>query len=779
MATAEQSSKPAGVRVTGTLQLTALFIAVAFLAAGAPVGAATTFTTLYEFQQVGSELGPDGYKPNGLIVDPSRSLYGTTMTGGGTTCPLSFKVMGCGTVIKLTPPPMLGGAWTESVLYRFSGGSDGSIPQDRLVLDAAGALYGTASQGGSPNPHCTEITPLLERFGCGTVFKMTPPTTAGGAWSESVLYTFAGDSDGAAPNGSMLFDGSGALYGTTGGGGNPSCNSGFGCGVVFKLMPPTTASGAWTETVLHTFTGADGETPNGGLIFDASGALYGTTQGSGAGCAGACGTVFKLTPPMNAGGAWGMTVLYTFTGGADGQTPNGGLIFDASGALYGTTQGSGAGCAGTCGTVFKLTPPINAGGAWGIALLYTFTGGADGAIPSAGLILDGAGALYGSAYSGGNCPVSGGCGTLFKLAPPTTAADSWTESTLHTFTDGSDGQGPLSVVFDASGALYGVAAGGGASSSACGGLGCGTVFELTGAGTPLSQNPQTADFHANGKSGILWQSTDGAVAIWEMNGTTIVGGSVIGNPGPSWHVIGTGNFYGSLYSDILWQNDNGSVAIWEMNGTTIVSGGVIGNPGTSWHAVATGDFYDRGYSDILWQNDNGAVAIWEMNGTTIVGGGVIGNPGTSWHVIGTGDFYDTGYSSILWQNTDGSVAIWQMNGTTIVGGAIVGNPGTSWHVIGTGDFWRDGYSGILWQNDDGAVAIWKMNGTTIVGGSVIGNPGPSWHVIGTGDFWGAGYSGILWRNIDGTPAIWQMNGTTETGGAVLSNPGTGWYAIGE
>ena len=289
-----------------------------------------------------------------------------------------------------------------------------------------------------------------------------------------------------------------------------------------------------------------------------------------------------------------------------------------------------------------------------------------------------------------------------------------------------------------------------------------------------------ADFNDDGNSDLLWQNADGQPAIWLTNGTTPTAETFAGgNPGPSWHTVGTGDFYDNGYADILWQNTNGTAYIWEMNGTNVVGGGSIGNPGPSWHAVATGDFYDNGGSDILWQNSNGAVVIWEMNGTSIVGGGSLGNPGPSWHAIGTGDFYDNGYSDILWQNSSGEAYIWEMNGTSVVGGGSLGNPGPTWHAVGTGDFYDNGYSDVLWQNDSGEVYIWEMNGTNVVGGGSVGNPGPSWHVIGTGDYYGNGYSDILFQNSSGATAIWEMTGTNVVGGGSVGNPGPSWHVEGD
>jgi hypothetical protein len=203
----------------------------------------------------------------------------------------------------------------------------------------------------------------------------------------------------------------------------------------------------------------------------------------------------------------------------------------------------------------------------------------------------------------------------------------------------------------------------------------------------------TGDFNGDGYSDILWQNTDGQAAIWEMDGTNqIAGGSQLvgSNPGPSWQAVGTGDFNGDGHSDILWQNTDGQVAIWEMNGTNQIAGGsqvLSSDPGPSWKVVGTGDFNGDGYSDILFQNtSSGQVAIWEMDGTNVIGGGVLSaDPGPGWKAVGTGDFNGDGYSDILFQNTNGQAAIWEMNGTNVISGGsqLVGaSPGSSWRVVG-------------------------------------------------------------------------------------------------
>jgi hypothetical protein len=254
-------------------------------------------------------------------------------------------------------------------------------------------------------------------------------------------------------------------------------------------------------------------------------------------------------------------------------------------------------------------------------------------------------------------------------------------------------------------------------------------------------------------------------------GTSVIGGTVLGNPGPSWHAVATGDFNGDGHGDILWQNDNGSVVDWLVNasGTGLIGGTVLGNPGPSWHAVATGDFNGDGHSDILWQNDNGTVVDWLVNasGTGLIGGTVLGNPGPSWHVVATGDFNGDGHADILWQNDDGSVADWLMNptGMSLIGGTVLGNSGPSWHAVATGDFNGDGHSDILWQNDNGTVVDWLMNstGNGLIGGSTLGNnpgspnPGPTWHAKATGDFNGDGHSDILWQNDNGGVVDWLIH----------------------
>jgi len=328
-------------------------------------------TVLHMFMRHGDGTYPDA----GLLLDATGNLYGTTPTGGSaTTCGNS----GCGTVFKVDT------SGTESVLYNFVGPPDGADPEAGLIRDAMGNLYGTTAGGGAA--------------GYGTVFKIDASGT------ETVLYSFTGPPDGAYPYAGLAMDASGNLYGTTREGGTGQCTqpgNGVGCGTIFKL--DTTG----TESVLYSFAGPpDGGNPYAGLIMDAKGNLYGATSEGGSGqCKQSgnvvgCGTIFKLDTTGTE------SVLYSFSGAPDGAYPYAGLVMDAKGNLYGTTEGGGS-SGGGYGTAFKVNKVGEE------TVLHTFTGRSDGASPFGGLIRDAKGNLYGTAaYQGAH-----GRGVVFKITP--------------------------------------------------------------------------------------------------------------------------------------------------------------------------------------------------------------------------------------------------------------------------------------------------------------------------------------------------------------------------
>jgi uncharacterized repeat protein (TIGR03803 family) len=239
-------------------------------------------------------------------------------------------------------------AWSETLLYNFACGDDGANPLSTLISDAQGRLYGTTLAGSND---------------LGVVFMLTPPSQLGGSWTEQVLHTFVGGYDSGWPKAGLVMDSHGALYGTT-----SYRQAGRTIwGAVFKLTP--TNIGTWDIAILHRFDGgSDGWDPAAPLVLDNKGAIYGTTEWGGNGCPPnvhlGCGIVFQLVPPSTKGGAWTENILYEFTGQDDGSAPSsGGVAFESSGALYGTTLGGGK---NHNGTVFQLMPPSSGVGSWNI-----------------------------------------------------------------------------------------------------------------------------------------------------------------------------------------------------------------------------------------------------------------------------------------------------------------------------------------------------------------------------------------------------------------------------
>jgi hypothetical protein len=307
------------------------------------------------------------------------------------------------------------------------------------------------------------------------------------------------------------------------------------------------------------------------------------------------------------------------------------------------------------------------------------------------------------------------------------------------------------------------------------------VFTIAGTVNPSisvadSNQGYAGNFNGNddSHSDLLWRSDTGALSLWEMNGTSKIGGGNIAPIANNWQIAGLSDFNHDGRSDILWRNDNGTVALWEMNGANKIGGGNIGAVTADWHIAGTGDFNHDGNSDVLWRNDNGTVSIWAMNGVGVIAGGNVAQVTTDWHIVGVGDFNGDTRSDILWRNDNGVVSVWMMNGTSVSAGGNIAPVTTNWHVVGVGDFNGDTKSDILWRNDNGALAIWEMNGTTMVGGGNVTTVATNWHVVGTGDFNGDGKSDIEWRNDAGVLAIWEMNGTSVVASGNVTTTTLAW-----
>lgn len=381
---------------------------------------------MHNFGANGDAAEPDGV----LIFDKAGNAYGVSYRGGTYLN---------GTVYELSPS---GSGWNETILHNFNAAAgDGQTPQGWLVMDSAGNLYGTTQYGGSRK--------------LGIVYKLSP--ASGGTWTEKIIHTFIGGTDGRFPEAGLILDKKGNLYGTAYQGGTGGTCGGLGCGVVFELSPKS--GGSWSEKILHTFKGgtSDGANPLASLLMDSAGNLYGTT---GTGGAHSGGTAFKLTP--NSSGGWTETILHSFNSSStDGSNPYCNLVFDSAGNLYGTTGGGGA---NQEGTVFKLVPGKS--GSWTESVLHSFGGpGTDGQFPfNSGVVFDSLGNLYGTTGEGG----SSGEGTVFKLTPAT--GGGWTESVYVNF-DSTNGIQPSYGLAVNAGNIYGAALYGGTQLA-------GTVIEI-------------------------------------------------------------------------------------------------------------------------------------------------------------------------------------------------------------------------------------------------------------------------------------------------------------
>jgi uncharacterized repeat protein (TIGR03803 family) len=425
----------------------------------ASASAAVTEKLLHAFR------GTEGALPVALVSDSQGNLYGVANIAGNasnSTCAYSVG-NGCGTVFEVSLAS--NGNWQTTVLYRFTGGGDGSAPAD-LVIDTSGNLFGVAQQGG-------DGTGCAGGRGCGTAFELSPGSTG---WKFDLLHSFTGGDDGGLP-GALALGAAGNLYVTAQSGGRTSAFCGNGCGTIFELSP----SGAgWSGRTLRMFDWSfryyGAASPVGRVALDSAGNLYGAAGGGVYNdiWSTTFGVIYELTP--TASGPWNEVVVYDFCPGqvncTDGATPGAGLTFDAEGNLFGTTAAGGL---PGSGTVFELTP--SSGSSWTENVIYTFAGGSAGGVPVSPLIFDSNGNLFGTTAAGGNDNCS--CGVVFELA---SLPGGWSQSVLHSFSGGGDGANPSTasgLLLDSLGNLYGTAVYGGVNTTTCPEI-CGVVYELQG-----------------------------------------------------------------------------------------------------------------------------------------------------------------------------------------------------------------------------------------------------------------------------------------------------------
>jgi len=374
--------------------------------------AAPTVKTLLNFNT------NEGAEPYGrMVFDVAGNLYGDLSIGGKATAKNPYPA---GALFQLAPPTAKKG-WTQAVLYTFTGGKDGAQPTGGLLADTAGDLYGTTFLGGAE--------------GDGTVFKLFKPAKGKRAWRQKILHSFTG-ADGAQPFAGLIADRNGNLYGVTTAGGQTNQ------GTVFELTAKTFA-----ESVLYSFQGPEGSTPYGGLAIDSAGNLFGTASTTSA--PPYAGSVFELSPPPAGQTTWSFTELHTFTGGADGGSPQGAMVGNTGGTIYGATFG-GTGMGN--GTVFELSPSGSSPTGYAYQVIFTFSG-TEGSNPFGDLALDSAGRLWGPLLNSNDVNSSGG---LFLLSPPAGGVGTWVQYASYLFNGTTGGYSPYAgLVLDSTGNGYG------------------------------------------------------------------------------------------------------------------------------------------------------------------------------------------------------------------------------------------------------------------------------------------------------------------------------------
>lgn len=564
-----------------------LLLTLTTMSAVSQMAAAATEQTLYNFNPLQAGSLPDG----GVVADAAGNLYGVTANGGA---------FGRGTVFEFSPNQQ--GGWDHKILYSFMDGNDGGDPEGGVIFDTEGNLYGMTLYGGPS--------------GSGTVFELQHHSD--GTWTENVLHHIIAEY--ARFLYGLVFDSAGNLYGTVESGGQ------FDGGVVFELSP--SSSGEWKQTILYNFGGirhhSDGNDPVGRLIIDEDGNLFGVTFDGGIGCVGiGCGVVYELSP--SSGGQWKETILYEFTGQEDGEYPDGALVFDGEGNLYGTASRGGPRISCQCGNVFELVPQGN--GLWTHRILHIFQGGSDGANPEFPLIFDGAGNFYGATTAGGGAPSCGttGCGTVYELNP--NGSSGWNEKVLASFDPTTTGYALSSGVFlNADGQLFGEGWQGATSAEA------GFVYSLTPASGQWNYSALSNFTFTDG----IYPETPLAVSSkGYLYGTTEFGGSM--NMGSIFELKPSPT--GSWAESVIYNFSAGHAVTGTISPTAQPSSLIVDSTGNLYgEAVGGGTKNDGMVYKLSPQSDGG----WQLTILYSFLGGVGGaSPYGGLVMDGTGNLYGT------------------------------------------------------------------------------------------------------------------------------------------
>jgi uncharacterized repeat protein (TIGR03803 family) len=583
----------------------------------------------------------------------------------------------------------------------------------------------------------------------GTVFEITR-TGSGYASTPTTLVSF-NSTNGADPYGGLIADAAGDLFGTTNlGGANND-------GTVFEIVK--TGNGyASTPTTLATFNGTDGALPRGGLIADAHGDLFGTTFAGGAS---GDGTIFEVV--NHGGGSYSLTTLASFNG-INGQGPAAGLIADAAGNLFGTTTGGG-----TYGTVFELAKTGN-----GYASMPTNLPFGDGS-SYAGLIADAAGDLFGTTLNGG----ANGGGDVFEI--PKTGTGYGLLVPLVSF-NGADGAQPYAgLVADAAGNLFGTTFGGGANN-------VGTVFEVVKTGSGYASTPTTlATFSAaNGANPYAGLSAD---AFGNLFGTTTGGG--VSNNGTVFELTGAGfrvpaNSPPPLgtTADMILHTSDGRYEIYDLGNNAVLAGYPLGQVGADWQFGGLGDFSGGDTTDMILRNANtGAFEVYDISSNNITAAAALGAVGLSWQLAGFGNFNGPGTTTdmMLHDGNTGTFELYDIANNMITGANAIGAVGLDWRVAGFGDFNGDGTTDMMLRNTiSGVFEAYDIVGGLLVSATSVGAVGTDWQVAGFADFNGPGTTtGMMLRNTStGVFELYTINNNQITSASAIGAVGLDWRVAG-
>jgi uncharacterized repeat protein (TIGR03803 family) len=656
-------------------------------------------TTLVSFN------GTNGAGPFGsLITDANGDLFGTTRSGGTNNVGTVFEIVKTAAGYSSTP----------ITLVTFDG-SNGANPFDSLIADANGNLFGTTYLGGANN--------------AGTVFEIVK-SAAGYSGTPITLVNFDG-TNGLKPQGSLIADANGNLFGTTYG--EPGVFPNPTYGTVFEIVK-TGGGYSSTPTTLVNFDFSNGASPAGSLITDANGNLFGTTTLGGHGA----GSVFEIVK-TGAGYSSNPTTLVSFNV-TDGASPQGSLLADANGNLFGTTYAGGT---YNAGTVFEIVKTAAGYSSTPITLVNFDT--INGSFPTGSLIADANGNLFGTTYVGNQFDMTHAeAGTVFEIVK-SAAGYSSTPITLVNFNNGNGANPYGDLLADANGNLFGTTSGGGTN-------GAGTVFEITGSGFGLVvPPPANAAPPAGTTADMIMRHNSGQYAIYDIRNNVILANYLLVSVGTEWQFAGLGGFQVGDTSDMMLRNaSTGTFQVYNISNNNITNSALLGTVGLNWDIAGFGNFSSRGETDMILRDGNtGAFLAYDISNNQITSTAPLGTVGLEWHVSGINN-HGSASDMVLRNSNTGALLLYAISNNQITGTFSLGAVGLNWQVVGFGNFSSvPGEGDMLMRNlDTGNFLDYNIRNNQVAGVFGLGAVGLDWEVAGFGPFSGPGASDMMLRNIN-------------------------------